>query len=418
MPYDPDGKWYLSVEAHEVLQDTEKDEQKLISAFIKSGDLEEGEFLRDLWQHGKDEWETTDWEADSELGSNWSKRYDVLQQYSNIFGTQIPMELGPNDKGVDNALGMALERESDGQDLDFEGDSAYTIMSKMMGARDYEIDYAHYNNNLAYRSTVAHMRDQFPDMRADFTTVKQIRKAQSILRRDGYVVDEEWTKQNAMPYTNGEIEALEDFRKHNITRHFDKEYNITTYLNPQDSRSLSIKLYEARAAGNYTRMEEPAAPEWLNIVGGTAPKEEYSREGKRIVADGDVKALYQRYLGRAFRIDAEDTVYLDDAQKGIKQSEIDYWEKSASDNNWSYDDLVQTLKASPEGLRNTDKGRVFYNPNQGKESAIRAKLVDDPTETNAITPPSLTIRKLKGGVQKPSNLDGFNVKKPVTGDAL
>ena len=122
--------------------------------------------------------------------------------------------------------------------------------------------------------------------------------------------------------------------------------------------------------------------------------------------------MYQRYLGRAFRIDPEDSVYLPEAQKGIMQSEIDYWEKSAIDNNWTYDDLVQQLTTSAEGLRNKDKGKIFYNPNQGKEAQIKSKLVAEPA---AITPPSLTIRKLKGGVQKPSNLDGFNVKKPVTG---
>jgi hypothetical protein len=416
MPYNAEGKWYLSVEANTILQDTEQDEKKLISAFIKSGDLEEGEFLRDLWQHGKDDWETTDWEADSELGSNWSKRYSVLQEYSKKYNTRVP--------GADQGMGM--EREIGGQNLDFEDDTPELIMKKLMGERlggkDYEIDYAHYNSNLAYRSTVAHMRKEFPDMRADFKSPAQIRTAQAILRGDGYDFDKEWVKQNAMPYTNGEIEALEDFKKHNVTRHFDKEYNITTYLDPQDSRALSIKLYDARKAGNYTRMEEPAAPEWLNIVGGTAPKEEYDSEGQRIVADGDVKAMYQRYLGRAFRIDAEDSIYAPEAQKGIKQSEIDYWEASALQNNWNYDDLVQQLKTSAEGLKNTDKGRIFYNPNQGKEAQIKSKLVAEPA---AITPPSLTIRQLKGGIQKPSkqaghssNLDGFNVKKPVTGEAL
>ena len=81
------------------------------------------------------------------------------------------------------------------------------------------------------------MKSDFPDMRADFTSVTQIRKAQAILRKDGFVPDIEWARQNAMPYTNGEIEALEDFKKHNLTRHFDKEYKITPYLDPKDSRS-------------------------------------------------------------------------------------------------------------------------------------------------------------------------------------
>ena len=294
-------------------------------------------------------------------------------------------------------------------------------MSKMMGDGDYAVDYAHYNNNLAYRSTISEMQAEFTDMRADFTSVRQIRNAQRILRKDGYVVDEEWTRQNAMPYTNGELEALKDFKKHNVTRHFDKEYKITTYLDPKDSRALNLKLYDARKAGNYTRMEEPAAPEWLNIVGGSAPKEEYNNDGQRIIADGDIRALYQRYLGRDYNkvvdknIDPSDPTHDPDA---IGKDEIAHWEAAAIHNNWTYHDVVQDLKSSAEGLQNKDRGRIFYNPNQGKEAAIRAKLVDDPTETNAITPPSLTIRKLKGGVQKPSNLDGFNVKKPVTGAAL
>ena len=74
--------------------------------------------------------------------------------------------------------------------------------------------------------------------------------------------------------------------------------------------------------------------------------------------------------------------------------------------------MVQKLSTSAEGLKNIDRCRIFYNPNQGKEAQIKSKLVSEPA---AITPPSLTIRKLKGGVQKPSNLDGFNVKTPVSG---
>ena len=415
MPYDNQGRWYLSQEANDVLASRRNDETALIAAFIKSGDLEEGEFLSDLWQHGHDEWEATDWESDSSLqgGTPNFRRYDVLKEYQKKYGTSIPGDIDER-----NAFGMAMERESKGNDLDFERESSLGIMTQLMGNKDYEVDYAHYNSNLAYRSTVAHMRKEFPDMRADFTSVSQIRKAQAILRGDGYDFDKEWTKQNAMPYTNGEIEALEDFKKHNLTRHFDKEYNITTYLDPKDSRALSIKLYDARAAGNYTRMEEPASPEWLNIVGGTAPQEEYDSEGQRIIAEGDVRALYQRYLGRDYNkvvdknIDPNDPAHDPDA---IGKDEIAHWEAVALQNDWTYDDVVQQIKTSAEGLKNTDKGRIFYNPNQGKEAQIKSKLVAEPA---AITPPSLTIRKLKGGVQKPSNLDGFNVKKPVTGAAL
>ena len=395
MPYDNEGRWYLSQEANDVLERTDRDETALITAFVNSGDLEAGEFLRDLWQHGHDDWENTDWEADTALGSNWAKRYDVLKEYQKHYGTSIP-------DGIDerNAFGMAMERESGGQDLDFDNDSAFGIMSKMMGGRDYEIDYAHYDNNLAYRSTIAHMQSEFPDMRAGFTSVRQIRKAQQFLRGDGFVPDIEWAKQNAMPYTNGEIEAIEDFKKHNITRHFDKEYKITTNLNPQDSRALSVKLYEARAAGNYTRMEEPAQPAWLNIISGTAPQEEYNAEGNRVVTEGDIKQIYQRYWGRDYNST--------EAGKGIEQWEVDHWLDQVEQNDWSYEDFEKTIANAPEarapGVR--DKGKAYFNPNAGKEAQIDSKLVAEPA---AITPPSLTIRKLQGGVQKPSNLEGFNV---------
>ena len=412
MPY-KNGKWVLGEEAYKVLMEEEQDEHQLISAFIKEGDLEEGDQLRDLWQQGTvDDYEKTDWET--QFGSNWSRRYSILQEYAKDHDIQLPV----NDQGLD------LQRKNLDDD-DFEYDNDKLIMSKMMGDGDYGVDYAHYNSNLAYRSTISEMQAEFTDMRADFTSVRQIRNAQRILRKDGYVVDEEWTKQNAMPYTAGEIEALEDFKKHNITRHFDKEYKITTYLDPKDSRALNLKLYDARKAGNYTRMEEPAAPEWLNIVGGTAPKEEYDSEGQRIIAEGDVRALYQRYLGRDYNkvvdknIDPSDPTHDPDA---IGEDEIAHWEAAALHNDWSYDDVVQELKSSAEGLQNKDRGRIFYNPNFDKEAKISAKLVDEP---DAITPPSLTIRQLKGGIQKPSkqaghssNLDGFNVKKPVTGEAL
>ena len=403
MPY-KDGKWYLSDSAYKVLMEQDQDEQELIKAFKASGDLtQDSTHLMDLWQHGHDEWEATDWESEPK---GWSQRYSILQEYAKEHGTALPR----NDTGLD------LQRKNIDSDT-FDTNDDKLLMQKLMGKKDYEVDYAHYNSNLAYRSTVAHMRDEFPDMKANFTSPAQIRKAQEILRGDGYDFDKEWVKQNAMPYTNGEIEALEDFKKHNLTRHFDKEYKITTYLDPSDSRALSLKLYDARKAGNYTRMEEPAAPEWLNIVGGTAPKEEYNADGQRTVASGDVRALYARYLGRDYNDLRDTNIDPKDPKKAVKEGaigkdEIKYWEDAAAKGNWTYDKLVEELRAQPEGQKNKDRGRLFYNPNHGKEAQIKSKLVAEPL---AITPPSLTIRKLKGGVQKPSNLDGFNVKTPVSG---
>ena len=99
-----------------------------------------------------------------------------------------------------------------------------------------------------------------------------------------------------MTYNDQEVEALEDFKKHNQTRHFDPKTNITTYINPQDSRSLSTKLYEARQAGNYTELKQPGSPQFVNVIAGEVPKAEYTPEGARIVTANDVRQIYQRYL--------------------------------------------------------------------------------------------------------------------------
>ena len=119
-----------------------------------------------------------------------------------------------------------------------------------------------------------------------------------------------------MTYSDDEIEAIEDFKKHNQTRHFDSETNITTYLNPQDSRSLSTKLYEARAAGNYNQLKEPGSPQFINVIAGEVPKAEYTPEGARIVTDNDIRQIYQRYWGRDYNSS--------EAGVGIEQWEIDH----------------------------------------------------------------------------------------------
>jgi len=382
MAYDDRGRWIPPAEAS-----AWRDEDSLAEALRRRNEIGDREMLQDLFDAGEDKWEKQDWEGQL----NERQRFEILDLYRQDY------EAG---RGFQDDWGIQFEREKRGQDLELrEMHSAQDRYRALLGD-GYDIDYAHYNRNLAYRSTVDKLGNEFKDLRTDFSTPRQIMAAKAILEQPGYDWDESWVKNNAMPYSDEEVQQLEDLKKFNQTRHFDPETNVTTYLDVGDSRSLSIKLWEARQAGNFKEMTEPGAPQNLNIVAGNAPKEVYNSEGTRMVADGDVKAMYQRYLGRDFRIDAEDTVYLPEGPKGIKQSEIDYWEKSAIDNHWTYDDLVGVIKGSAEGKQNVDRGKVFYNPNAGKEAEIRGKLTAEPAPLN---PPDLTIRKVT--VKRPDNID-------------
>ena len=113
--------------------------------------------------------------------------------------------------------------------------------------------------------------------------------------------------------------------------------------------------------------------------------------------------MYTRYLGRDHgklvdtNIDPTDPSH--DAT-AIGKDEIAYWEQSALDNQWTYDDLVGQIKGSAEASQNVDRGKLFYNPNAGKESEIRGKLTAEPAPLN---PPNLTIRKVT--VKRPDNID-------------
>ena len=120
-----------------------------------------------------------------------------------------------------------------------------------------------------------------------------------------------------------------------------------------------------------------------------------------MVTDDDVKMIYQRYLGRDYRLDAEDVDHSGDGTKGIKQSEIDYSKQSVEDNSWSYNDFENEIKNHPDAAPHMDRGRIFFNPNQGKEAQIRSKLTSEPRE---ITPPNLTIREI-GPVKRPDYVD-------------
>ena len=112
--------------------------------------------------------------------------------------------------------------------------------------------------------------------------------------------------------------------------------------------------------------------------------------------------MYTRYLGRDYsklvdvNIDPKSPTHDPTA---IGKDEIAYWEQSAKDNNWSYDDLVGHIKGSSEASKNIDRGKLFYNTNAGKEAEIRDKLVAKPDK---IKPPDLTIRKVT--VNRPDNI--------------
>ena len=284
MGYNQHGNWIPPQEAT-----AWEDKDSLEAALKARGDLEAKENLSDLFTSGRDEWESQDWES----GDLWNKRFDILKLYRDDYIK--------GDGQFEDNWGIQYERESGGNDLDFEDTNAQQAYRMLMGD-SYDVDYAHYNENLAYRSTVDKLGKQygFEDNRTPFSSLRQIRAAKAILEQPGYDWDEAWVKNNAMTYSDDEVEALADFSKHNQTRHFDSKTNITPYLNPQDTRSLSTKLYEARAAGNYNQLKEPGSPQFVNVIAGEVPKAEYTPEGARIVTDNDVRQIYQRYWGRDY----------------------------------------------------------------------------------------------------------------------
>ena len=379
MPYN-NGRW---IPPDDLTWDEDFDQDKLVNELRLRGDLGARETLADLFDVGKDSWEIQDnWESDL----NERKRFEILDLYRQDY------EAG---RQFDDSWGLEFERED--VDIDDDGglSGAQELYRALMGD-GYDIDYAHYNNNLAYRSTTARLGKEFgfEDIRTPFTTPRQIRAAKAQLELPGYDWDEAWVKNNAMTYTDDEVEALADFAKHNQTRHFDPKTNITTYLNPQDSRSLSTKLYEARQAGNYNQLKQPGSPQFVNVIAGEVPKEEYTPEGARIVTDNDIRQIYQRYWGRDYNSS--------EAGVGIEQWEIDHWKDQIAQNNWSYETFEQTIANAPEakaqGVR--DKGKAYFNPNAGKEAEITGKLTAEPAPIN---PPDLTIRKVT--VRQPDNID-------------
>ena len=385
MPY-KNGKWLPPAEAEAWgLNEDRTSDQQVLQTLIDSGDLQAGQTLKDLFgfSGAKEDWEQKAWETDL----NDRQRAQILRHYA-----ESGYYIG-GDKELHDDWGIQYEREwgSDGlEDESFNDYGQWDKYRALLGA-GYDIDYAHYNENLAYRSTVERMG--FKDLRTPFTTPRQIARAEEILREPGYDWDEAWTKTHAMVYSDDEIEAIADFRKHNQTRHFDPKTNITTYLNPQDDRSLSTKLYEARAAGNYNQLKEPGSPQFINVIAGEVPKAEYTPEGARIVTDNDIRQIYQRYWGRDYNSS--------EPGKGIEQWEIDHWKDQIAQNNWTYKTFEETIANAPEakapGVR--DKGKAYFNPNAGKEAEITGKLTAEPAPIN---PPDLTIRKVT--LKRPDNV--------------
>ena len=394
MPY-KNGKWIPPAAAEAWgLNDDDTSDEEVLQTLIASGDLQSGQSLGDLFGFSgdKEEWETKSWETDLQ---DW-QRAQILRHYAE----QGYYEGG--NRELNEGWGIQFEREwgSDGLDDDSFSDYGQWDKYRALIGSGYDIDYSHYNENLAYRSTVEQLG--FKDLRTPFTSPRQIAAAEALLRQPSYDWDEAWVKNNAMTYNDQEVEALEDFKKHNPTRHFDPETNITTYMNPQDSRSLSTKLYEARQAGNYNELKEPGSPQFIHVVAGDVPKEKYNSEGTRILADGDVRAMYTRYLGRDHSKLVDVNMNLGTPAHdpdAIGKDEIAYWEKSAIDNNMTYDDVLAHIKGSAEAKQNIDRGPVYYNPNKGKEAEITSKLTAEPAPIN---PPNLSIRKVT--LKRPTNI--------------
>jgi len=381
MPY-KNGKWIAPEAAASWGKNSDSSsDQQVLQTLIDSGDLQAGQQLKDLFgfSGAKEDWEQKGWETDLST----RERAQILRYYARE-GYRVG-----GDRELADDWGIQYEREW-GDELPDDSWGQWDNYRALLGS-DYDIDYAHYNENLAYRSTVERLG--FKDLRTPFTTPRQVAAAEQILREPGYDWDEAWVKNNAMTYSDQEVEAIEDFKKHNQTRHFDSKTNITTYLNPQDSRSLSTKLYEARQAGNYNELKQPGSPQFINVIAGEVPKEQYTPEGARIVTDNDIRQIYQRYWGRDYNSS--------EAGKGIEQWEIDHWKDQIAQNNWSYETFEQTIANAPEakapGVR--DLGKAYFNPNAGKEAEITGKLTSEPAPIN---PPDLTIRKVT--LKRPDNV--------------
>ena len=391
MPYDSQGRWIPDPDGAKWQDDWETDEvQEYIrgQGFSSINDMYDTDAWRDM---------------------NPRQQVEVLKIYQDKYhGTKHSPAWQEDFKNEAN-WGFDLDRKNwdDAEPYDEDEYDYQALFNASIGG---QIDFANYNNDPLWRATVDDLYasknfPEFKDYKTSFTNARQLRAAAHT--KSQWVTDsektaqKEWAKINAMPYTAEEQSAQEDFQKYNPTRFFDKATRTTYFLERGDHREMPIKVEEAKQNGRYSTLMEPKAPQFLNIVKGSAPQEEYHADGTRMVTDDDVKMIYQRYLGRDYRLDAEDVDHSGDGPKGIKQSEIDYWKQSVEDNSWSYNDFENEIKNHPDAARHIDRGRIFFNPNEGKEAQIRSKLTAEPKE---ITPPNLTIREI-GPVKRPDYVD-------------
>jgi len=360
MSYDQHGNWLPPTEIiGSDLEDISWHEHDLIKVLKERGDLQGKESLKDLFELGHDSWELTDWE-------NWpsgGQQVSFLHQYQEEYNAK--KAAGTLQQAADEGWGLQFQRvieEPWGQDMTYE---AYT---------SNEIDFAHYNNNLAYRSTLNKL-DVGNDLRSfrfKSSNIGKLREARDILSQEDYIVDEVWTRNNAMPYTNREQEQLDHFARFNQTRYFNPKTGITTYFDRSDSRSLDIKEKEAIQAGNFTQLQEPGSPQLLNVISGPPPEASYNADGVRVATKEDIKLMYQRYLGRDITYDY-DTKTRDLA--GVDDAGIDYWYNHGEN---TYSEVESQIAASLEAQGNIDRGRTFFNPNSSKESDNRDNLAPEP----------------------------------------
>ena len=120
----------------------------------------------------KEDWEQKGWETDLST----RERAQILRYYARE-GYRVG-----GDRELADDWGIQYEREW-GDELPDDSWGQWDNYRALLGS-DYDIDYAHYNENLAYRSTVERLG--FKDLRTPFTTPRQVAAAEQILREPGY----------------------------------------------------------------------------------------------------------------------------------------------------------------------------------------------------------------------------------------
>ena len=179
MPYNAQGRWVAPEAARYWGSNAEEgaSDHDILKSLIASGDLQSDQTLVDLFGFSgtKEDYEQKGWETD--LGPE--QRAQILRYYA-----RAGYHVG-GDRELADDWGIQYERDwgSEGLEDADKYNNDYDRYRALLGA-GYEIDYAHYNENLAYRSTVERMG--FKDLRTPFTTPRQIARAEEILREPDY----------------------------------------------------------------------------------------------------------------------------------------------------------------------------------------------------------------------------------------